>query len=401
MATKTPHLLWNEEDNYHAQTIIDDLNGAREFICVVAFAKSSGFRHLKSALKARLSKGMKAIFIVGTHFFQSDPDLLDELIALRPRENVKVYMGDFENHALSTFHPKLYLFDHGRKTSLIVGSANLTGGGLSDNYELSIRVAGQHQDLAEEVRGWVKLILKRREVVPATKPLIERYRRAFEINKLQMRLARQKTKKAIESPKGGLWTFRNALADLRADPGPEGFDALVVKRTSDRTRGLELLKILGAPGKTTRSEFESLYGSLIKTMHSGGLPRYKSRIANAHEDFQSAVRRLLDLNSSTQEMFDEFCAGLEEVLGAGINVISEVLHLMDNRRYAVMNQNSVSGIALCGYDGYPKNPLRTSVDGELYSRFCDHANEVRKDLGLSSLSELDVLFNYVYWQNKS
>jgi len=401
MAMKTPHLLWNEEDQSHAQAIIDDLNGTREFICVVAFAKSSGFGHFKSALKTRLSKGMKATFIVGTHFYQSDPDLLDELIALRPRENVKVYMGDFENRRLSTFHPKLYLFDNGRKTSLIVGSANLTGGGLSDNYELSLRLSGQHQDLADEVREWAELILKRREVVPATRALIDRYRREFEINKVQIRLARQRTRKAIESPKGGLWAFRNALADLQADPGPEGFDALVAKRSSDRAQGLEILRTLAASAKTSRSEFEALYGSLIKTMHSGGLPRYKSRIANGHEDFQLAVRALLERNGSAEEMFDEFCGGLKDVLGAGINVISEVLHLLENDRHAVMNQNSVSGVALCGYEGYPKNPLRTSVDGELYSRFCDDASEVREELGLSNLSELDAVFNYVYWQNKA
>lgn len=398
---KTPHLLWNEEDQSHAQAIINDLNGAREFICVVAFAKSSGFGHFKSALKARLSKGMKATFIVGTHFYQSDPDLLHELIALRPRENVKVYMGDFENRRLSTFHPKLYLFNNGRKTSLIVGSANLTGGGLADNYELSLRLSGQHQDLAVEIREWAELIIKRREVVPATGALIYRYRREFEINKVQIRLARQRTRKAIESPKGGLWTFRNAIADLQADPGPEGFDALVAKRSIDRAQGLKILRTLAASGRRSQSEFEALYGSLIKTMHSGGLPRYKSRVAKGHEDFQSAVRAILERNGSAQEMFDRFCGGVKYVLGAGVNLISEVLHLLENENHAVMNQNSVSGIALCGYEGYPKNPLRTSVDGELYSRFCNDANELREELGLSNLTELDAVFNFVYWQKKA
>ncbi len=47
----------------------------------------------------------------------------------------------------STFHPKVYLFKSDTRAELIVGSGNLTEGGLFDNYEASL---GLELDLARD-----------------------------------------------------------------------------------------------------------------------------------------------------------------------------------------------------------------------------------------------------------
>ena len=44
------------------------------------------------------------------------------------------------------FHPKLYLFDGERESSVIVGSANLTGAGLETNHEASLWLRGEPDD---------------------------------------------------------------------------------------------------------------------------------------------------------------------------------------------------------------------------------------------------------------
>ncbi|MDV2451789.1 hypothetical protein [Xanthomonas hortorum] len=88
------------------------------------------------------------------------------------------------------------------------------------------------------------------------------------------------------------------------------------------------------------------------------------------------------------------------ITGAGINLLTEVLHALDNKRYAVMNQNAVSGLAAAGITGYPLHPNKDNVHGQLYAAYCRHAQAVQKYLGLSNLTELDALFNYVYWQQE-
>jgi len=61
-------------------------------------------------------------------------DLLDGVAA-----NGEVFV--FKNAIRSTFHPKIYLFRNDRAAELLVGSGNLTEGGLFTNYEGSLRVS--------------------------------------------------------------------------------------------------------------------------------------------------------------------------------------------------------------------------------------------------------------------
>ena len=44
----------------------------------------------------------------------------------------------FHNENGPTFHPKMYVFSNDRNAEVIIGSGNLTRGGLLDNYEASI-----------------------------------------------------------------------------------------------------------------------------------------------------------------------------------------------------------------------------------------------------------------------
>ena len=52
-------------------------------------------------------------------------------------------------HPFVTFHPKAYCFDDGKAGTLIVGSSNLTGGGLDSNFEASM-AADLSPDLREQ-----------------------------------------------------------------------------------------------------------------------------------------------------------------------------------------------------------------------------------------------------------
>jgi HKD family nuclease len=103
-----------------------------EFRAAIAFVKRSGTKHIRVPLKefserggvARISAGIDA---GGT----SAEGLTDLLEALDDRGSVFV----FKNANSSTFHPKIYLFRNTDAAEIIVGSSNLTEGGLFTNYE--------------------------------------------------------------------------------------------------------------------------------------------------------------------------------------------------------------------------------------------------------------------------
>jgi hypothetical protein len=81
-----------------------------------------------------------------------------------------------------------------------------------------------------------------------------------------------------------------------------------------------------------------------------------------------------------------------------MQIHTEILHSLDNVRFVVMNQNSVSSLELASVTGFPKNPSKGTVDALIYSDFCNKAQDVRDRLNLKTFTELDALLNYAYWK---
>lgn len=88
--------------------------------------------------------------VIGTHFYQTHPDVLDAFCG-----SAKVRFALQPN---GVFHPKLYLFQSSDCWEALVGSANLTAGALTSNSEAMLLVAGSHReptDLATGISGLI------------------------------------------------------------------------------------------------------------------------------------------------------------------------------------------------------------------------------------------------------
>ncbi len=79
-------------------------------------------------------------FVVGTHMFQTQPEVLERAAALKAAAVVPP-TGDL-------FHPKVYLFRNGRRIRCVVGSPNLTNAAMSRNVEASVLLDGSSDDAA-------------------------------------------------------------------------------------------------------------------------------------------------------------------------------------------------------------------------------------------------------------
>ncbi|SDN51168.1 PLD-like domain-containing protein [Fictibacillus solisalsi] len=116
-------------------SIINDL--AKEdwnsFYCMVAYAKSSGVLRIEPSIRELKDKGTKCYFVVGIDQKNTSYEALEQLHELV--DELYIYHNEDIN---STFHPKIYLFENDEKAVVIVGSNNLTGGGLYTNNEQSI-----------------------------------------------------------------------------------------------------------------------------------------------------------------------------------------------------------------------------------------------------------------------
>jgi HKD family nuclease len=121
-------IISNDKRPTHLKVINRLIGDADEIIICTAFMKVSGLTPILSTLKEKTDV---STFYVGTDYYLTEPDALRELF----RQGHCIYIT---KKAACTFHPKAYYFRLGEKITLITGSANLTGGGLETNFELSV-----------------------------------------------------------------------------------------------------------------------------------------------------------------------------------------------------------------------------------------------------------------------
>ena len=128
----------------------------------MAFIKRSGTRHIAPAL-ATFAQAADVEIIAGVdHGGTSLEGLRDLLEAVSPTGRVLV----FHNRLPFTFHPKLYLFKNASAAEVLIGSGNLTEGGLFTNYEagvsISLDLARVHEaatlaSIERTLDGWADL----------------------------------------------------------------------------------------------------------------------------------------------------------------------------------------------------------------------------------------------------
>lgn len=101
-----------------------------------AFASGSGVGAISPLVDIFLADGNSLQFIIGIDREGTDRGAirhLDALVHAYPHQcKVSIFNAPASN---AIFHPKLYIFNALKKVSVVLGSANLTGGGLASNFE--------------------------------------------------------------------------------------------------------------------------------------------------------------------------------------------------------------------------------------------------------------------------
>jgi HKD family nuclease len=145
-------ILFSDNQDLNVGDVIkNSFNKAIDIKIAVAFLKQSGINVIKEDLNNCLKNNGKVEFLVGLDFRSTDPE---SLITLRKisdsNRSMKCYC--FSDPGLNNapiFHPKLYLIsDNLKNSTAIVGSSNLTQGGLKNNIEINVIFQGRENDNA-------------------------------------------------------------------------------------------------------------------------------------------------------------------------------------------------------------------------------------------------------------
>src|SRR5690606_14642815 len=106
--------------------------GFDSFTGISAFASESGVYGLSNYLNIAQNNFKDLNLIVGVDLDGTSKEALEEILAL----NINSYI--FYQKEQPVFHPKIYLFEGVKEFKIIIGSSNLTRGGLFTNVESSM-----------------------------------------------------------------------------------------------------------------------------------------------------------------------------------------------------------------------------------------------------------------------
>lgn len=113
-----------------------EIGSFERFEAAVAFVKRSGVQHVANSVREFIGRGGSIRIVVGIDQHGTSVEGLSDLLEAAGDHGEIWICHDSDLYI--TFHPKLYLFKGTTEALLIVGSGNLTEGGLYSNDEASV-----------------------------------------------------------------------------------------------------------------------------------------------------------------------------------------------------------------------------------------------------------------------
>jgi len=108
------------------------------FRVLVAYVSWQGVGLIHEQLEAFYDRGNKVSMILGVGDNRGEIDVLRYLKQRFPLSNLSVFHAPDQNY---TFHPKVYIFSNQSNSLVLLGSNNLTSGGLFGNTECCIKLS--------------------------------------------------------------------------------------------------------------------------------------------------------------------------------------------------------------------------------------------------------------------
>lgn len=167
--------------------LLASLRWASDVRIATAFAKRSGVSMIINPLKDMLEGGGAVQIIYGLDFRITDPGAMQELTSLDAEYDGVTHCAysGWELAFDHAFHPKFYMCaDSVGNAQVIIGSSNLTYGGLWKNVETNVIISGTVADpaIADASAIFSRIRSSQKLVVPDLE-YVESYRKVFDAAK--------------------------------------------------------------------------------------------------------------------------------------------------------------------------------------------------------------------------
>lgn len=166
----------------------------------LALVNEHGLSLLRESTDDLLERGGSMRILVGVDL-PTPPAVFERLLGLQRRHSGRVVVRRFQSPKRRIFHPKMAVFlREGGSRIAIVGSANLTSGGLEGNYEASVLV--DHPAVVEKLAEFFEELFEGGRSHTVTGQWLDRYRGYWDKRKMVDRTLRRLRDRAL-SPRDG------------------------------------------------------------------------------------------------------------------------------------------------------------------------------------------------------
>lgn len=378
----------NKEQS-HVKELCKCLKTSQKAYISVAFLKMSGLSLIINSLTTFLSNKGELHIIAGQNFGLTEPEALTSLLNLfEDYPKSKLYLYEAVS-ADCIFHPKMYLFESKKGGKIILGSANMTKGGISSNNEVSISFECElDSEIWEQSKATFNTYVANSE--PVTLKTIRKYKKFY--NK-----QRENNRTVMAVPLLSQKTFnRDTLKEYLEEWGPQKLKKEFTKRKKSYQEAVQILNEIADTPRLTKTQFIPLLDSLIKKWHSSGLQRRKSSIYTCYNEFAKLVRFIRDNQSEAPNyVFNKAMELVENVSGASVNYVTEIMISYNPKEFAILNSNPFT--VLTEEAGITfKYGLPSSFSGKDYAYYCEIIKEISEELGFSDMLEADSFLNKIY-----
>lgn len=363
----------------------EELRSANEIRLATAFAHKSGWSYLKAGVAG---SSADVFLLTGTEYNQTEPVVLKEWLQLKLARSDKVNV----NLASGTtfFHPKVLIVRSTQKAFAIVGSGNLSKGGLQSNCECSLYI--DDGSTVSELCGWFDSQFK------AGTPLIAQMIKTYEpeYNKAKdKRAALEKAQKRTDKKLKAAGEASMAAWDRALDTAEAYFRSGTFEKRylSHVEASKRLLRHLDAPNfDFDRKGWDNFY----EVPELGRLdPRYRDKVFKAGDRLRQALRELVKNPIETIPAVLR-SKGRLRVKGFGVNTVSKILAASYPSEWPVYNSRVAKTLADFGY----KAPHGAGADGR-YIAFRNSMKKFMDACKLRGLSHVDAISLDAFFYDRS
>lgn len=361
----------------------EHLKAAQQVFLATAFATTTGWDIIKTAL---MESEAEINIIVGLYFCHTQPALLWEwFVEKRPKFNAFLAASSSATkQGTSVFHPKVLVVCGEQCRFAIVGSGNLTAGGLRSNVECSI-----YTEKVGEVNAllqWFKDVEKVSLSEAAILDYEPRYKKSAAARKA-LEEAQEEAERGIKSE----IVFRKRADAIQAAQAHFQSPAYV-NNASIRSRIIPTFRRL-LDYETFNFDIPAWTEFYKKPWLGKIRESYLLSTVEHIATIREGLRFLFADEQGIEKRLPELMEGHRKfhVHGVGQNLISKFLAAHDPQQWFVFNKRVSTTLTAFGYEY-----SGTGNDTDSYLSFVDAMREFKKDCGAEDCVALDSFFSDWY-----